>query len=41
MLDAGLGRPYGVQTKALNRAVKGKFERLPRDLVSWLSAQED
>ena len=40
MLDADLARIYGVQTKALNQAVKRNAERFPEDFVFQLSRDE-
>lgn len=40
MLDAELARIYGVQTKALNQAVKRNAERFPEGSVFQLSRDE-
>jgi predicted amino acid-binding ACT domain protein len=40
MLDSDLARIYGVETKALNRAVKRNIERFPEDFVFQLTRQE-
>ena len=40
ILDSDLARLYGVETKALNRAVKRNAERFPEDFVFQVSAQE-
>ena len=40
MLDADLARIYGVQTRALNQAVKRNKERFPDDFVFRLTASE-
>lgn len=40
MLDADLARIYGVQTKALNRAIKRNAERFPQDFVFQLTSEE-
>jgi phage regulator Rha-like protein len=40
MLDADLAELYGVETKALNRAVKRNFERFPEDCMFQLTAEE-
>ncbi|HLX62459.1 MAG TPA: ORF6N domain-containing protein [Planctomycetota bacterium] len=40
MLDADLAEIYGVQTKALNQAVKRNAERFPADFMFALSAKE-
>ena len=40
ILDADLARIYGVQTKALNQAVKRNHARFPGDFVFKLSAEE-
>jgi len=40
MLDADLAILYGVETKALNRAVKRNLDRFPRDFMFQLTAQE-
>ena len=40
MLDAALAALYGVQVKALNRAVKRNFRRFPGDFMFQLSAEE-
>jgi hypothetical protein len=40
MLDADLAELYGVQTKALNQAVKRNSERFPADFMFQLSKSE-
>ncbi len=40
ILDADLARVYGVETKALNQAVKRNADRFPEDFVFQLTAQE-
>jgi hypothetical protein len=40
MLDADLAELYGVETKALNRAVKRNRERFPEDFMFQLTFQE-
>jgi hypothetical protein len=40
MLDADLAEIYGVETKALNRAVKRNRERFPEDFMLQLTVQE-
>jgi hypothetical protein len=40
MLSHDLAELYGVETKALNRAVKRNAERFPRDLLFQLTSQE-
>jgi hypothetical protein len=40
MLDSDLARIYGVETKALNRAVKRSRSRFPKDFAFQLSATE-
>lgn len=40
ILDADLAAIYGVQTKALNQAVKRNLERFPADFMFRLSARE-
>ena len=40
MLDFDLARVYGVETKALNRAVKRNRDRFPKDFVFQLSEDE-
>lgn len=40
MLDADLAELYGVETSALNRAVKRNIERFPEDFMFQLSAEE-
>jgi len=40
MLDADLAELYGVETSALNRAVKRNIERFPVDFMFQLSAEE-
>lgn len=40
MLDSDLGSLYGVETKALNRAVKRNLERFPADFMFQLTAEE-
>src|SRR5437870_2221236 len=41
MLDSDLASIYGVETKALNRAVKRNRDRFPQDFAFQLSADED
>jgi hypothetical protein len=41
ILDADLARIYGVQTKALNRAVKRNAEKFPVDFIFQLTASEE
>ncbi len=41
ILDGDLARIYGVETKALNRAVKRNSEKFPSDFVFQLTAAED
>ena len=40
ILDVDLARIYGVETKALNRAVKRNIDRFPEDFVFQLTANE-
>jgi hypothetical protein len=40
MLDGDLARLYGVETGALNRAVKRNLERFPEDFMVQLTAEE-
>jgi hypothetical protein len=40
MLDADLARLYGVETKALNRAVKRNTRRFPADFMFELTSEE-
>ena len=40
LLDADLARLYGVETKALNKAVKRNAERFPSDFMFQLNKQE-
>jgi phage regulator Rha-like protein len=40
MLDSDLAALYGVEVKALNRAVKRNRDRFPRDFVFQLTGQE-
>ncbi len=40
MLDVDLARLYGVETGALNRAVKRNLERFPEDFMVQLTAEE-
>jgi len=40
MLDSDLARIYGVETKALNRAVKRNRERFPQDFMFQLTVEE-
>jgi hypothetical protein len=40
MLDADLAKLYGVETKALNRAVKRNIERFPGDFLFRLTTAE-
>jgi hypothetical protein len=40
MLDSDLASIYGVETKALNRAVKRNQDRFPKDFVFQLSEDE-
>ena len=40
VLDADLARLYGVETKALNQAVKRRQERFPKDFMFQLSPEE-
>src|SRR3989338_2445758 len=40
MLDADLAELYGVETGALNRAVKRNSERFPEDFMFQLTAEE-
>ena len=40
LIDADLADIYGVETRALNQAVKRNSERFPRDFIFQLSAEE-
>ena len=40
MLDSDLASIYGVETKALNRAVKRNADRFPRDFTFQISVDE-
>lgn len=40
MLDLDLARVYGVETKALNRAVKRNADRFPKDFMFQISSRE-
>ena len=40
MIDSDLAAIYGVETKALNRAVRRNRDRFPEDFVFQLSSQE-
>ncbi len=40
MLDADLAELYGVETKALNRAVRRNLSRFPQDFMFQLTAKE-
>ena len=40
MLDTDLAEVYGVETKALNRAVKRNSDRFPEDFAFQLTQQE-
>lgn len=40
MLDSDLAKLYGVETKALNQAVKRNLDRFPFDFVFQLSESE-
>jgi hypothetical protein len=40
MLDSDLAQIYGVEMKSLNRAVKRKRDRFPRDFVFQISVNE-
>lgn len=40
MLDSDLAAIYGVETKALNRAVKRNTDRFPKDFMFQISPQE-
>lgn len=40
MLDADLALLYGVETRALNQAVRRNIERFPKDFVLQLTAEE-
>ena len=40
MLDADLAELYGVQTKALNQAIKRNEERFPEDFAFRLTSEE-
>ena len=40
MLDSDLASIYGVETKALNRAVKRNRDRFPKDFMFQLSEDE-
>jgi hypothetical protein len=41
ILDSDIAELYGVETKALNRAVKRNIERFPSDFMFQLSDEED
>jgi len=40
MLDSDLASIYGVETKALNRAVKRNADRFPKDFMFQISSRE-
>ena len=40
VLDSDLARLYGVETKALNRAIKRNPDRFPSDFMFQLTAEE-
>ena len=40
MIDRDLAEMYGVQTKALNQAVKRNIERFPEDFMFQLTTEE-
>ena len=40
LLDSDLAKVYGVETKALNRAVKRNLKRFPSDFVFQLTEEE-
>ncbi len=40
LLDRDLARLYGVETRALNQAVKRNRERFPDDFMFWLIREE-
>lgn len=40
MLDSDLAKLYGVETKALNQAVKRNIERFPEDFMFQLTKEE-
>ena len=40
MLDSDLAAIYGVETKALNRAVKRNADRFPKDFMFQISSRE-
>ena len=40
MIDADLAALYGVETRALNQAVKRNLDRFPADFMFQLSAKE-
>jgi hypothetical protein len=40
MLDSDLALIYGIETKALNRAVKRNRDRFPKDFVFQLTRQD-
>ena len=40
MLDSDLAKLYGVETRALNQAVKRNIERFPEDFMFQLSKEE-
>jgi len=40
LIDADLAEIYGVETRALNQAVKRNSERFPKDFIFQLSAEE-
>lgn len=41
LLDADLARLYGVETRALNQAVRRNVERFPSDFMFQLTVEED
>lgn len=41
MLDKDLAKLYGVETKALNRAVRRNMERFPEEFMFQLTSEED
>lgn len=40
LIDADLATIYGVETRALNQAVKRNSERFPKDFIFQLNAEE-
>ena len=40
LIDADLAAIYGVETRALNQAVKRNLERFPKDFLFQLTAAE-